>query len=98
MADTYESCTTYIAGEPWAVFYTCDRKYIGRMRKLIEQNPDDVIVDMDDPEFGLKVRVPKTWFKEPRPPIKRAPLSEEQRQAAAERLNKGRTKQQEAVV
>lgn len=98
MADTYETCVTYITGETHAIFYSCDRKYVGRLRKLAEQHPEDVIITMDDPEFGLKAMVPKTWFREPRPPIKRAPLSEEQRQAAAERLNKGRTKQREAVV
>ena len=95
MADCTESCFTYITGEPWAVFYTCDRKYIGRVRKLIEKYPDEVIVDMDDPEFGMKVRVPKTWFKEPRPPIKRAPLTEEQKAAGAARLRAAREKKSE---
>lgn len=81
-----ESCFTYITGEPWAVFYTCDRKYLGKVRRLAEKYPDEVIVDMDDPEFGVKVRVPKTWFKEPRPPRKGPDLTDEQKAANAERL------------
>lgn len=95
MTDLTESCVTYITGEPWAVFYSCDRKYVGRIRKLIEKYPDEVIVDMDDPDFGLKVRVPKTWFKEPRPPKKMAPLTDEQKAANAERLRTAREKKSE---
>ena len=98
MADTYESCVTYITGESHAVFYSCDRKYVGRMRKLAEQYPDDVIIKMDDPEFGLKVLVPKTWFKEPRPPAKRGTMTDEQKAAAAERLRKAREEKQGALV
>lgn len=95
MADYTESCVTYITGEPWAVFYTCDRKYIGRARKLIEQHPEDVIVDMDDPEFGLKLRVPKSWFREPRPPRKGPELTDEQKAANAARLQAAREKKSE---
>lgn len=87
-----ESCFTYITGEPYAVFYTCDRKYLGKVRKLAEQYPDEVIVDMDHPEFGIKVRVPNTWFKPPRPPRKGPELTDEQKTANAERLRIAREK------
>lgn len=98
MADTYETCVTYIAGETHAIFYSCDRKYVGRLRKLAAQHPEDVIITMDDPEFGLKAMVPKTWFREPRPPAKRGPMTDEQKAAAADRLRKAREEKQGALV
>lgn len=92
-----ESSIDYVAGEDFATYYTNDHKYVERLRKRIEQNPGVVKVLMDDPEFGMGVQVPKSWFREPAPPRRTKELTAEERAAVAERLNSARTKKNGGV-
>lgn len=78
MADIRETVVELVAGEEYLTYSTNDRKYINRLRKRMEEHPDEVRVLVDDSEFGLSVRCPASWFNEPKPKPKRRPLSEEQ--------------------
>ncbi len=78
MAEIRETVVELVAGEDHLVYSTNDRKYINRLRRRIADNPDEVRVLMDDPEFGLSVQCPASWFNEPKPKAKRKPLSVEQ--------------------
>lgn len=85
-----ETSVNYMRGDTYATFYSDDRKYVERMRKRIAEYPDDIEIVQDDPEFGLGVRVPKSWFREPAPPRKQRVLSDEERQELAERISRAR--------
>lgn len=58
------------------------------IHKLVEEYPEQVEIRSED-ESGIVAHVPVSWFRAPRPPIKRQ-ISDEQRQMAAERLKKAR--------
>lgn len=85
-----ETSVNYMRGDSFATFYSDDRTYVDRMRKRIAEYPDEIQIVQDDPEFGLGVRVPKSWFREPAPPRKSKPMSEERRQELADRLARAR--------
>lgn len=78
-----ETCVEYIKGEPYLTWYSDESKWVNRIRKLVADNADIQIVS-DDGESVL-VRCPVSWFKPPKPPIKRN-ITEEQRKAASERM------------
>lgn len=88
-----ETSVNYMRGDAYATFYSDDRKYVERMRKRIAEYPDDVEIVQDDPEFGIGVRVPKSWFREPAPPRKKRDLSDAQRKELAERIARARQNQ-----
>ena len=67
-----------------AVVWSTIPATVKRLYKLAEEH-DEVSIDLDN-EFGLGIVVPITWVKV-RPPRK---VSEEQRAAMAERMNKVR--------
>lgn len=81
----HETTVDHVEGENFILYYTSERKYLGRLRKQIEKHPDEVVVKVDD-GHTLGVKLPLSWFRPPFPPAKRAPMSEEQREAARERM------------
>ena len=83
-----ETIITFNEAEKTASVYSCSSRYIERMNKLAEAEPDNVKLTRKD-SGGVEFTVPKSWVKI-RPPRK---ISNEQRQAAAERLKAYREKQ-----
>lgn len=77
------------AMDKMASWYSSDPVIIRRMWKLYEEHPDEVELVNDD-KYGCEFRVPREWIKV-RP---KREVSEEQRQAAAERLAKARENKQ----
>lgn len=67
--------------------YSTNYNMVRKLYKLKEENPDDVTVVFDNC-FGMEVTVPTKWIKIT-PPRK---MSEEQKQAAAERLKSAKEK------
>lgn len=80
-----ETTTDHVEGEDFILYYTSEKKYLNKLRRQIESHPDDVVVKVDD-GHTLGVKLPLSWFKAPTPPAKRAPMSEEQRELARERM------------
>lgn len=80
-----ETTTDHVEGEDFIYYYTSEKKYLNKLRRQIEAHPDDVVIKVDD-GHTLGVKLPASWFKAPAPPAKRAPMTEEQREAARERM------------
>ena len=70
-----ETCVEFVKGEPMLLWRTSDRKWIARNAVKIVYKDED----------GLMAHCPASWFKPPKPPIKRD-LTPEQRAEAAARL------------
>lgn len=61
-------------------------KTIRMLRKLCNENPDETIRLVDDPDFGVEVSFPKSWIRiTPRKTMK---LSDEERKRRSERMKK----------
>ena len=71
---------------------TNEHSWITRLLKLAEQRPDETqIIKHPDDNYGyLLINIPKTWFKVS--PPKTRTMSEEQKAALVERLQKSRQK------
>ena len=71
---------------------TNEHMWITRLLKLAEQRPDEAqTVKHPDDNYGyLLINIPKTWFKVS--PPKTRTMSEEQKAALVERLQKSRQK------
>lgn len=63
---------------------TSERKFVNQIRKSAEEHPDEVTIVKDDGNY-IYVHVPLSWFRAPRPPIKRE-FTEEQKAQMAERM------------
>ena len=83
-----ETSVEYIKGENYLTWYSDDPKWVNRIRQLASDNADVQIVN-DDGD-GVLAHCPVSWFKPPKPPIKRN-MTDEQRQAAAERMKNMRS-------
>ena len=83
-----ETSVEYIKGENYLTWYSDDPKWVNRIRQLAAEDADVQIVS-DDGESVL-AHCPVSWFKPPKPPIKRN-MTDEQRQAAAERMKNMRS-------
>ena len=83
-----ETGVEYIKGEKYLTWYSDQSKWASRIRQLAADNVDVQIVH-DDGESVL-AHCPVSWFKPPKPPIKRN-MTDEQRQAAAERMKNMRS-------
>lgn len=83
-----ETSVEYIKGERYLTWYSDEPKWANRIRQLAADNADVNIIS-DDGE-GVLAHCPVSWFKPPKPPIKRN-ITDEQRQAAAERMKNMRS-------
>ena len=83
-----ETTVEYIKGERYLTWYSDEPKWANRIRQLAADNADVNIIS-DDGE-GVLAHCPVSWFKPPKPPIKRN-MTDEQRQAAAERMKNMRS-------
>ena len=83
-----ETGVEYIKGENYLTWYSDDPKWVNRIRQLASDNADVQIVS-DDGD-GVLAHCPVSWFKPPKSPIKRN-MTDEQRQAAAERMKNMRS-------
>ena len=83
-----ETSVEYIKGERYLTWYSDEPKWANRIRQLAADNADVNIIS-DDGE-GVLAHCPVSWFKPPKPPIKRN-MTDEQRQAAAKRMKNMRS-------
>lgn len=83
-----ETSVEYIKGDRYLTWYSDEPKWANRIRQLAADNADVNIIS-DDGE-GVLAHCPVSWFKPPKPPIKRN-MTDEQRQAAAERMKNMRS-------
>ena len=88
MADPVETSINRMVGDKFCSVYTGEKKFVEELRHYAKEYPNDVKIK----SLGwgcVEAQVPFSWFKFVRPKRKYN-MSEEQRQAAAERLTKAR--------
>lgn len=73
--------------QEYAEVYSCVPGMMKKLRKLAADNPEDVKIEKED-DIGIFVQVPAKWIRIRKP--KQMHLTEEQREAAAERLKRAR--------
>ena len=90
MASERETSIDFMADENFMIVYTCEQKYIRRLRELKEQYPKKVKVIQDFEDY-MTVKCPKAWFKFPKPK-KKMNFTEEQKKEIGNRLKEQRKK------
>ena len=80
-----EVSVEFIKGDKHLTWYSDDFATIRHIKKLQESNPNDVTVIAED-ENSMLIHVPISWFREPKPKIKRE-MTDEQREAARIRMS-----------
>ena len=92
MADFNETACDYLSCDKHATFCSSETKWINKIRKLKEQYPNDVEIQVqpEDNQGMILAHIPKSWFKIS-PPRKRE-MSDEEREAAVKRLAEARAK------
>lgn len=86
MADLIETCVEYITVDSYATFCSGERKWINKILKLKAQYPNEVdIITPPEQNGGIILsHIPKSWLKVS--PPRKVNMTEEQREAAAERM------------
>jgi len=79
-----ETVWEYVAGSDTGTFYTAQQKWINKIYQLKKKFPDVVDIRHENEDGSLVVHLPSSWFKIS--PPKTMNLSDEQRQAARDRL------------
>lgn len=90
MADPVETSINRMVGDKFCSVYTGEKKFVEELRQYAKEYPNDVKIKSLGNGF-IEAEVPFSWFKFVRPKRKYT-MTDEQRQAAAERL--ARTKEQ----
>lgn len=78
-----ETTTNAMADEKTFTFYSSESKWVRRIKQFAEKYPDDVVIMAED-DISITAEISKKYFKI-RPP---RTMSDEQKQAAAERMQK----------
>lgn len=92
MPDIKETCFDYLDVDKHAVFSSAERKWINKILKLKESNPNDVNItaDPENNDGYIVAQIPKSWFR--LSPPRTREMTDEQREAAAKRLADAREK------
>lgn len=75
----------------YAEVYSCIPGMMKKLRKFAAEYPDEVRIEKED-DIGIFVQMPARWIQIRRP--KQMHLTEEQREATAERLREARAKRE----
>lgn len=76
-----ETCVNFYGNEDYLTIYTCQPKWINKVRKMIKERPDECTVLYDNGRDGIEVQMPVGCFKFSWPRT----MSEENKAKARER-------------
>ena len=76
-----ETCVNFYGNEDFLTIYTCQPKWINKVRKMIAEHPDECTVMFDNGKDGIEVQMPVGCFKFSWPRT----MSEENKAKARER-------------
>lgn len=76
-----ETCVNFYGNEDFLTIYTCQPKWINKVRKMIAERPDECTVLFDNGRDGIEVQMPVGCFKFSWPRT----MSEENKAKARER-------------
>lgn len=82
-----ETTVEYLAGTDTLTWYSSEQRWVNKIRKLAAEYPNDVKIVADNDDGSVIAHLPRSWFRAPAPKKTRV-MTEEQRQAAVERLEK----------
>ena len=83
-----ETSVERVQGDDYCCVYTGERKFINRLNELAKSYPEVSIRRVNE-DGSVLARVPFSWFRFVKPPARRN-YTEDQKQAASERLKKAR--------
>lgn len=76
-----ETCVNFYGSENFLTIYTCQPKWINKVKKMVEEHPDECTVMFDNGKDGIEVQMPVGCFKFSWPRT----MSAENREKARER-------------
>lgn len=76
-----ETCVNFYGNENFLTIYTCQPKWINKVKKMVEKHPDECTILFDNGRDGIEVQMPVGCFKFSWPRT----MSEENREKARER-------------
>lgn len=79
-----ETCFEYLTNNDWGTFFTDEPKWVRRIKVLQQDYPDQVEITAVNKDGSIVAHLPKSWFKVA--PSHKRNMSEEQREALAERM------------
>lgn len=86
-----ETCVERVQGEDYCTVYTGERKFISNLKEMAKDFPNEVKILEENEDGSILAHVPYQAFRFPLVREKRT-MTDEQRQAAAERLKAAREK------
>ena len=89
-----DNCFEWILGETTASVTFSQKKFVNKLKKLAKQYPDNVEIIAENEDGSICAHVPVSWFKFS-PPKKGREFTDEEKQAAAERMLKARNAKNE---
>ena len=79
-----ENCVEFLNNQKTMTVSFCSQKWITKIKKLSQSNPDDVEIIAENKDGSICARLPIKYLKISTP----RKVSDEQRQAASERFKK----------
>lgn len=76
-----ETCVNFYGSEDFLTIYTCQPKWVNKVKKMVEEHPDECTVMFDNGKDGIEVQMPVGCFKFSWPRT----MSEENKAKARER-------------
>ena len=83
-----ENCIEFLNGQSEITVSFCSQKWINKIKKLHDKHPEDVEILAENNDGSIYAKMPIKYLKISAPKI----VSEEQRQAASERLKNSKNK------
>ena len=87
--DIFETVVEYAKGDSYITVSSTDATWVKKILKVCANNPEDTRIVAQNPDGSICVKMPKSYLKLS-PPVKRAPLTDEQKAANRERLRQYR--------
>lgn len=88
MVNYRENAIEFLTGDETATVSLSSKRYVNRILRLAERHPKEVEIVAQNPDGSLCANIPASWIRF-NPPANRE-MTEEQRNAARERLLKYR--------
>lgn len=79
-----ETCVNFYGSEDFLTIYTCQPKWVNKVKKMVEEHPDECTVMFDNGKDGIEVQMPVGCFKFSWPRT----MSAENREKARERCKR----------
>ena len=89
--NTIDNCMEWTTGAKRGSVTFSQRKWVSKILKYAEDYPEDIKIEFQNKDGSVYAHVPISWFKLS-PPRKGREFTEEEREAAAERLRVAREK------